>query len=162
MQVRPLHTTLFAAVAALGFTAIAPPAASAQVSFGVNIGGPAPACPYGYYGYAPYQCAPYGYYGPEWFGGGVFLGAGPWYHGPRGGYGWVNHDYDPRYGYHGGFPHAGERFDNGRNFQDFHGNDWHGAYGEQHHEGFHGGEGRGFGGGGGFHGGGGEHGGGHH
>jgi hypothetical protein len=27
-------------------------------------------------------CAPYGYYGSEWFTGGVFIGAGPWFHGP--------------------------------------------------------------------------------
>ena len=38
------------------------PAASAQVS--VNIG-VAPACPYGYFSYAPYNCAPYGYYGRD-------------------------------------------------------------------------------------------------
>ena len=149
MQVRSIHTTLLAAVAAFGLAAAAPVPASAQVSFGVNVGGPAPACPYGYYGYSPYNCAPYGYYGPEWFNGGLFLGAGPWYRGPAGGYGWVNHDYDPRYGYHGNFPARGEHFDNSRNLQDFHGNDWHGAYGEQHHEGFHGGAGRGVGGGGG-------------
>jgi hypothetical protein len=46
------------------------PLASAQVS--INIGA-APACPYGYYDVAPYNCAPYGYYGPEWFSGGVFM-----------------------------------------------------------------------------------------
>jgi len=40
-------------------------------------------CPYGYYDFAPYSCAPYGYYGPEWFSGGVFIGAGPWFHGPH-------------------------------------------------------------------------------
>src|SRR5580700_8307382 len=62
----------------------------AQVSVGVGfgpgyVGGP-PACEYGYYGYAPYACAPYGYYGPDWFYGGVFIGAGPWFHGFRGGY----------------------------------------------------------------------------
>ena len=55
-----------------------PGSADAQVS--INIG-PEPACPYGYYDYAPYRCAPYGYYGPEWFNGGVFIGAGPWFHG---------------------------------------------------------------------------------
>jgi hypothetical protein len=58
--------------------------AHAGVAFGVAVGpgyvGP-PACAYGYYGYAPYACAPYGYYGPQWFAGGVFIGAGPWYHG---------------------------------------------------------------------------------
>ncbi len=60
------------------------PVARAQVSVGVNIG-PAPVCPYGYFDYAPYDCAPYGYYGPRLdpFIGGVFLGAGPWFHGPR-------------------------------------------------------------------------------
>jgi hypothetical protein len=41
-----------------------PRSAPAQVS--INIG-PEPACPYGYYDYAPYNCAPYGYYGPEPF-----------------------------------------------------------------------------------------------
>ncbi len=59
----------------------------AQVRFAVGVGGGygyAPACAYGYYGYAPYACAPYGYYGPDWFVGGVFIGAGPWFHGYRG------------------------------------------------------------------------------
>jgi hypothetical protein len=55
-----------------------PSSAPAQVS--INIGA-APVCPYGYFDYAPYNCAPYGYCGPEWFGGGVFIGAGPWFHG---------------------------------------------------------------------------------
>ena len=62
----------------------------AQISVGIGIGsygyGP-PVCPYGYYGYAPYACAPYGYYGPQWFSGGVFIGAGPWYGHGRGYYG---------------------------------------------------------------------------
>jgi hypothetical protein len=58
----------------------------AQVRVGVGIGfGPgyvvAPVCPYGYYSYYPYACAPYGFYGPSWFANGVFIGAGPWYHG---------------------------------------------------------------------------------
>ena len=61
--------------------------ASAQrVVVGVGVGpayvGPAPVCSYGYYGDYPYACAPYGYYGPNWFVGGVFIGAGPWYHRP--------------------------------------------------------------------------------
>ena len=34
-----------------------PSSVAAQVS--INIG-TEPACPYGYYGYAPYNCAPYG------------------------------------------------------------------------------------------------------
>jgi hypothetical protein len=58
----------------------------AQVRIGVGIGvapgyadGP-PVCQYGYYDYYPYACAPYGFYGPEYFAGGFFIGAGPWYH----------------------------------------------------------------------------------
>lgn len=43
--------------------------------------GPAPVCAYGYFAYPPYACAPAGFYGPSWFVGGVFIGAGPWYHG---------------------------------------------------------------------------------
>ena len=56
--------------------------AHAQVRVGVGVGvgpeyvGPAPACAYGYYGYAPYACAPYGYYGPDYFVGGAFIGRG--------------------------------------------------------------------------------------
>jgi hypothetical protein len=131
--------------------------ASAQrVTVGVGVGpvygsygpvyGPAyygpPACAYGYYPYAPYACAPYGYYGPSWFSGGLFIGAGPWFHGFYGGRGF--------YGRPG--------------FRSF-GGGFHGGGGS----GFHGGGGSGFhgggssvhgGGGGGFHGGGG-HGGGH-
>src|SRR6266481_7072709 len=57
----------------------------AQVRVAVRVGGGygyvAPVCAYGYYGYAPYACAPYGYYGPDYFDGGVFIGAGPWFRG---------------------------------------------------------------------------------
>lgn len=84
--------SLAAAVAAIGFTAAAPQA-QARVELGVEIGA-APVCPYGYYDYAPYPCAPYGYYGPEWFTGGVFIGAGPWFHGDDGFRGRVNHDFE--------------------------------------------------------------------
>jgi|SRR6516165_147018 len=65
----------------------------AQVRVGVGFGvgpvygpvyGPAPVCAYGYYDYYPYACAPYGYYGPNWFVNGVFIGAGPWFHGYHG------------------------------------------------------------------------------
>ena len=80
------------------------PVAPAQIS--VNIGGP-PVCPYGYFDYAPYPCSPYGYYGPDWFAGGVFLGAGPWFHGPRGFYGHVDNRFDPHHGYHGPLPNRG-------------------------------------------------------
>ena len=61
--------------------------AQAQVRVGIGVGpvyggyGAAPVCAYGYYGYYPYDCAPYGYYGPDYFVGGVFIGAGPWFHG---------------------------------------------------------------------------------
>jgi hypothetical protein len=73
---------------------------AAQFSIGVGIGTPVPvyaappACVYGYYPYAPYACVPYGYYGPEWFTGGVFIGAGPWFHPYRGFYA-----YHPGYAY---------------------------------------------------------------
>ena len=78
--------------------------APAQISVSI---GAAPVCPYGYFDYAPYDCAPYGYYGPDWFTGGIFLGAGPWFHGPRGFYGHVDNRFDPHYGYHGPFPERG-------------------------------------------------------
>jgi hypothetical protein len=59
----------------------------AEVRVGVGIGfGPSyvagpPVCAYGYYPDYPYSCAPYGYYGPSFFANGIFIGAGPWYHG---------------------------------------------------------------------------------
>ncbi|AFL89889.1 hypothetical protein Terro_3678 [Terriglobus roseus DSM 18391] len=83
------------------------PAAPAQISFGVNIGGGPPQCPYGYYDYAPYNCSPYGYYGQDWFNNGAFYGAGPWFRGPAGFRGSVNRHYDPHFGYRGGFPGRG-------------------------------------------------------
>jgi hypothetical protein len=94
-----------AAVAGIGFIATAPKA-EAQVS--VNIG-VAPECPYGYYDTAPYGCAPTGYYGPEWFTGGVFIGAGPWFHGDNEFNGHVNNRYHPDHGYKGAMPKAGEK-----------------------------------------------------
>ncbi len=99
--------SLAAAVAVIGFTAAAPQA-QAQISVGIGIGA-APACPYGYYDYAPYACAPYGYYGPEWFVGGIFIGAGPWFHGPAGFRGHVNHHFDVHNGYRGRLPERGEQ-----------------------------------------------------
>jgi hypothetical protein len=104
------------AVAAVGMLAAPTYKADAQISVGIGV---APSCPYGYYEEPPYNCAPYGYYGPEWFTGGVFIGAGPWFHGPRNFYGHVDHHFDYRQGYHGGFPARGERP-------------------VAHHEGFHG------------------------
>jgi hypothetical protein len=90
--------------------------APAQIA--VGIGGPAPICPYGYFDYAPYDCAPYGYYGPDWFNGGLFIGAGPWFHGPHGFYGHVDNRYDPHNGYHGPMPSRGAA-----PFQHFQGNE---------------------------------------
>jgi hypothetical protein len=92
-------------------------AARAQIAIGVNIG-PSPVCPYGYFDYAPYDCAPYGYYGPDWFTNGLFIGAGPWFHGSRGFYGHVDNRYDPHYGYHGPMPERGAQ-----PFNHFHGNE---------------------------------------
>jgi hypothetical protein len=100
--------------------------AHAGVAIGVGVGvapgyvGPAPVCAYGYYPYYPYACAPLGYYGPQWFVGGVFIGAGPWYHGYYGrsfyrpvpyARGW--------YGPHA-FAHAGYGY-NGRAVSAYHG-----------------------------------------
>src|SRR5271170_6009859 len=75
----------------LGLCSLVAPYAHAQrigVAIGVGPGyvGPAPVCSYGYYNYYPYACAPYGFYGPSWFSGGIFIGAGPWFHGYRGGF----------------------------------------------------------------------------
>lgn len=117
----------FALLAILGGLFLAAtPKSQAQVSVGINIG-PEPVCPYGYYDYAPYNCAPYGYYGPDWFNGGVFIGAGPWFHGPHGFHGHVNNHFDPRHGYHGAMPHRGEA----GHFQ---------GYGHGGHSSFHGNE----------------------
>ncbi len=91
------------AVASLCFFVATPPPAQAQISVGIGV---APACPYGYYEAPPYSCAPYGYYGPEWFSGGVFIGAGPWFHGPAHFNGYVDNHYHPENGYHGAYPHV--------------------------------------------------------
>src|ERR1700742_3960385 len=104
--------------------------APAQVS--INIG-PAPVCPYGYFDYAPYDCAPYGYYGPDWFTGGIFIGAGPWVHGPHGFYGHVDNRDDPHHGYVGPMPGRGEPA-----FNHFHANegrDGQGHVGNPGHDG---------------------------
>ena len=155
--------------------------AQAQVRVGVGIGvgpvyagiGAAPVCAYGYYPYYPYACAPYGYYGPDWIVGGVFIGAGPWYHGwygrgyygrpgwayGRGGYsnrpGWAygraGYGNRPGWAYRGsaarGYAGGGYRGNVGGGFRGNVGGGFHG--GGSFHSG------------GGFHGGGGGHGGGH-
>src|SRR5580704_18583798 len=95
---------VLAAAAAICFTVTATPT-QAQVAVEV---GPAPVCPYGYYDVPPYNCAPYGYYGPEWFTGGVFIGVGPWFHGPERFYGHVDNRFHPEHGYRGALPQRGE------------------------------------------------------
>jgi len=122
---------VFSALAAalLSGASVAP----AQISIGVGIGGVAPVCPYGYYDYAPYNCSPYGYYGPDWFNGGLFIGAGPWFHGGQGFYGHVDNRYDPRRGYAGPMPARGEQ-----PYSNFHANearDGRGNVGTANHEG---------------------------
>jgi len=117
---RILKSLVFSIVLA-GLCVVAMPRAQAQVS--INIG-PEPGCPYGYYDYAPYNCAPYGYYGPTWFANGVFIGAGPWFHGPHGFNGHVNNHFDPQHGYHGAMPARGEHAAaNHRSPANFHGNE---------------------------------------
>src|SRR6204780_6028615 len=96
---------LVAIAAAISFTATVPKA-QAQVAVDIGV---APDCPYGYYDVAPYNCAPYGYYGPEWFTGGVFIGAGPWFHGPEGFQGHVNNRFHPDHGYKGPAPKVGDK-----------------------------------------------------
>jgi hypothetical protein len=141
-----------------------------RVAIGVGIGGPgyvgvAPVCDYGYYNYYPYACAPYGYYGPEWFSGGFFIGAGPWFHGFRGGFrGGVGFrgGFAGRPGFNGGRPGFAGRPGVGARgpVGNFRGNagSFRGSTGGS----FRGGSSGGFhGGGGASHGGGGGHGGGH-
>jgi hypothetical protein len=91
------------------------PAASAQVAVGIGV---TPVCSYGDFDYPPYDCAPYGYYGPDWFVGGGFIGAGPWFHDPHGFYGHIDNRFDPRNGYHGPLPERGAQ-----SFNHFHGNE---------------------------------------
>ena len=111
------YLCLLAAISSLFF--VGPPRSHAQVAVQI---GPAPVCPYGYYAEPPYQCAPYGYYGPEWFSSGIFIGAGPWYHGSEHFWGHVDNRYDPHHGYHGPYPQRGEHYvEHGH--AEFHGNE---------------------------------------
>lgn len=113
-------------IMATGFFLATPRHAKAQI--GISIGEP-PVCPYGYYEVPPYNCAPDGYYGPEWFSGGIFLGAGPWFHGPHDFYGHVDHRLDFRRGYHGAMPARGSRPAEHRS--EFHGNAMHDSRGHE-------------------------------
>jgi hypothetical protein len=148
--------------------------AHGQVSVGIGVGYPGyyaagpPVCQWGYYDYYPYACAPYGFYGPQWFSGGVFIGAGPWYHSYYGrgfygragwGYGrgfYGRRDWDGRGQWNGRSAWNGRGVNGGRNMnaRGFAGRGNVAGGGDR--GGFHGNGGfaRG-GGGGGFHGGGG-------
>ena len=118
---RIFAVALMAAALGVGLTATAPKA-TAQVGVEVGV---APDCPYGYYDVPPYACAPAGYYGPEWFSGGVFIGAGPWFHGPEHFHGYVDNHFHPEHGYKGPMPHAGDRAEAGKRVDaaHFHGNE---------------------------------------
>ena len=103
--------------------------AEVRVGVGIGVGGYVagpPVCSYGYYQDYPYACAPYGYYGPSYFANGIFIGAGPWYHGwgrpyygrgyARGfagrgfaGHGFAGHGPVARRGFEGRGPGAGFR-----------------------------------------------------
>jgi hypothetical protein len=154
----------------LGITLFSASNANAQrVTFGIGVGAPAyygaaPVCTYGYYDYYPYACAPYGFYGPDWFVNGIFIGAGPWFHGYGHGYygrGYYGRGYDRGYYGRGGYAYGGRGYDRGYRGGNFHGNagyrggNFHGGGSYRGGNGFHGG-------GGGFHGGGNSHGGGRH
>jgi hypothetical protein len=121
-----MKTQLFFLSAVAGVFLAAAPGASAQVSVGIGV---APDCPYGYYEAPPYNCAPDGYYGPEWFSGGLFIGAGPWFHGPEHFYGHVDHGLDYRKGYKGNFPARGEHPADHR--AEFHGQAMHDSRGRE-------------------------------
>ena len=121
-----LKLVMLSAVAGCCALAIAP-RAMAQVpttrgTVALEVGTP-PDCPYGYYDAAPYSCAPYGYYGTEWFSSGVFVGAGPWFHGAEGFRGHVDNRLHPDNGYKGKLPERGEqaepanRLDKNENFK---------------------------------------------
>lgn len=97
----------FLAVAAVAVICLAVTVPKAAADVNIQIG-TAPDCPYGYYETPPYNCAPYGYYGPEWFSGGVFIGAGPWFHGDEHFRGHVDRRFD-EHTYRGEYPHRGER-----------------------------------------------------
>src|SRR5579859_1727953 len=134
--------SLFAAIAVSSAVLLAGASQQARAQVNITIGiGAAPVCPYGYFNYAPYSCAPFGYYGPQWFTSGIFIGAGPWFRGPVGFRGYVNHDFDPRFGYRGPFPGRGEHADWGRHRgwdKQFRGNEYHEEY--RHDNGNHNGE----------------------
>lgn len=56
-----------------------------------------------------HDCAPAGYYSPEWFVGGVSIGAGPWFHDPAEFHGHVKNHFDIHHGYKEPRPQPGEK-----------------------------------------------------
>lgn len=124
-----LRLLMVSAFAAFCFAAL-PQRAHAQIAVQI---GPPPVCPYGYFDYPPYECAPYGYYGSEWFLNGIFIGAGPWYHGRDHFWGHVDNRFDRHDGFRGGYPNRGEHWasehgDHGR-VENFHGNEMRDGHG---------------------------------
>jgi hypothetical protein len=118
------------AVAAFSLSAMAA-MPSAQESVDANA---APECPYGYFDHAPYACAPYGYYGPEWFAKGAFIGAGPWFHGPKTFHGHVDNHFDEHHGYKGPAPNPGDKPEQGKRLdkiEQFNGNEVRDGRGHQ-------------------------------
>jgi hypothetical protein len=98
----------FLGLAALAAFAVAPGTPRPTPEINIYIGA-APDCPYGYYDYAPHNCVPDGYYGPEWFRGGAFIGAGPWFHESDDFQGLVDNTLDPQNGYDGALPKVGDK-----------------------------------------------------
>jgi hypothetical protein len=122
-----LKALALAVVAGFAFTAAS---TTSQAQVVISVG--APDCPYGYYDAAPYNCAPYGYYGPEWFTGGVFIGAGQWFHGPSNFHGHVNNNFHPEHGYNGTLPARGEKArpeNRVDHMSNFHGNEMRDGHG---------------------------------
>ena len=81
----------------------------------------------------------------QWFSGGFFIGAGPWYHGHEHFWGHVDNHYDRHDGWHGEYPPRGEHLDahhssthvehfNGNEMRDGHG---HSNLGAAHEHGEH-------------------------
>jgi len=158
---RMTRLVLFAMLLAVPFAVTAK--AQEMVGVGPEVVAPPmaygpPVCEWGYYAYYPYACAPYGYYGPEWFYGGLFIGAGPWYHRGwygrggygRGGYGRGEYAYGGRggYGNRGGYGGRGEYPGRGRGpiATPRSGGGYRGGYGGQAPRGFSGGNRGGYGG----------------
>ena len=124
-----MHACKYATLLAMAGIGLVATSAHAAPQISVNIGS-APSCPYGYYEAPPYTCAPYGYYGPEWFNGGAFIGAGPWFHGPANFHGNVDNHF-AHANYHGAMPKPGDRPAAGQEHPpaNFKGNEVHDAQG---------------------------------